>query len=49
MPKTVALVTVRQAKNVNLRRRYVFTAAYNAEQISEAKAFNAAPLMNRQH
>ncbi len=29
MPKTVALVKVRQAKNVNLRRRFVFTVAYN--------------------
>lgn len=27
MPETVALVRVRQVKNVNLRRRFVFTVA----------------------
>ena len=36
MPKTVALVKVRQAKNVNLRRRFVFTVAHNVRLLSAA-------------
>ena len=45
MPKIVALVKVRQAKNLNLRRRFVFTVAHNVRLLSAAAVLAILPLI----